>query len=160
MSPWVYITLQLKALRLAIGIVSSILILAGLWSRRRQFSLVEAYLMAYIGILLIWPFDDPRFLAPVIPLMFVYGWLGLCSLNPQPQALRRFVLSYSVVFCCFGAVAMGDSLRVTYFDRLRPWRECRVYMVDIPAWLTAYDRYGGLRPQSVDSRDKAERAVP
>jgi hypothetical protein len=159
-SPRVFITLQLQALRLAVGFVSTLLILAGLWSRRRQFSMIEGYLAAYVGILLIWPFDDTRFLAPVLPLLFAYAWLGLCSLKPKPQTLRRLVVCYSVVFCFFGAVAMGDSLRVTYLDRLRPWRECKAYMIDIPAWLTAYDRYGGLRPHSVESRDKPERVVP
>jgi hypothetical protein len=160
LSPWVYITLQLKALRLAFGTVAAILILAGLWSRRRQFSPIEAYFLAYVGILLLWPFDDTRFFAPVLPLLFAFAWLGLCSLKPKPQTLRRFVVAYSAVFCCIGAVAMIDSLHVTFFDRLRPWRECKVYIVDIPAWLTAYDRYGGVRPRSVESGDKAQRAVP
>ena len=159
-SPWVYITLQLKALRLAFGILSAILILAGLWSRRRQFSPVEAYFMAYVGILFIWPFDDTRFFAPVLPLLFAFAWLGLCSLKPKPQTLRRFVVSYSAVFCIFGVVAMSDSLRVTFFDRQRPWRECRVYIIDFPTWLTAYDSYGGLRTTIVSSGDKAKRVVP
>jgi hypothetical protein len=160
MSPAVYVTLQLKALRLAVGVVAVLLILAGLWSRRRKFSAIEAYLLGYIGILLIWPFDDSRFFGPVIPLLFAFGWSGLCALKPKPQTLRRFAVSYSVVFCCFGAVAMSDSLRVTYFDRMRPWRECNVYLVDIPDWLSAYNRYGGLRPQSIDNRDHMERVVP
>jgi hypothetical protein len=159
-SPWVYITEQFRALRMAVGLVFSILILAGLWTRRRQLAPVEGYFFAFVGILLIWPFDDPRFFAPVLPLLFAYAWLGLRALQPPPVALRRFLAAYCFVFCCLGAVAMGDSLRVTYFDRLHPWHECRVYMADIPTWLAAYDRYGGLRPIPVNSRGKAERVVP
>lgn len=157
-SPWVQITLQLGALRLAVGIIFTILILAGLWSRRRRISPIEGYLIAYVGILMIWPFDDTRFFAPVIPLLFAYAWFGLCALNPPPRAARRFVAAYCVVFCLLGAAAMGDSLRVTYFDRLRPWRECRDNLVGTPAWFKAYDRYGGLRAAD-DTRDKAARVA-
>jgi hypothetical protein len=160
LSPGVQMTLQLRALRIAVGLVFLVLIFAGLWSRRRRLSPIEGYLTAYVGILAIWPFDDTRFFAPVIPLLFAYAWLGLCSLKPPPQALRRFVLSYCVIFCFFGVVAMGDALRVTYFDRLRPWRECRAYLVDIPDWFKAYNRYGGLRANSDNIRDKAARVVP
>jgi hypothetical protein len=160
LSPGVQIMLELRALRIAVGLIFGFLVLAGLWSRRRRISLVEGYLTGYIGILLIWPFDDTRFIAPIIPLLFTYAWLGLRALNPPQRGLRCFVVSYCVIFCFLGAVAMGDCLRVTYFDRLRPWRECRGYLLDIPTWLEAYHRYGGLRSDSVDIRKRVERVVP
>ena len=159
MPPSVYLTLQVRTLRQAVGIVFAIVVLAGVWSRRRRFWAVEAYLAAYVGILLLWPFDDPRFFAPVLPLLFAYAWLGLCSLKPAPRPLGRFVAAYSVVFCLIGALAMADSLRVTYFDRLRPWRECHRYMTDFPDWQAAYDRYGGLRALAAGSEENSKRAV-
>jgi hypothetical protein len=159
-SPGVLFMLQMHALRIVVGSVALVLILVGLWSRRRQFSTVEAYLLAFMGILLIWPFDDPRFLAPVVPLLFGYAWLGLRSLRFQPQSLQRFATAYSAVFCLLGVIALADSLDVTYFDRLRPWRECGVYVPDIPSWLTAFDRYGGVRPQSIRFTPRPPRFTP
>lgn len=159
-SPSVLVTLQLRAVRLAVGSVAVALVLAGLWRRRREFSPVEAYLLAYVGILLIWPFDDTRFFAPVLPLLFAFAWLGLRSLKLQPLNLRRFAVSYCVVFCLFGAVAFGDSLRVTYFDRQRPWRECSDWLSNFPSWLTAFDRYGGVRPRTIHGSLSPEQVVP
>lgn len=137
---------ELRGLRQAVGIVSVILIFAGLWSRRRRFSHVEAYLTAYVGILLIWPYEDTRFFAPVIPLLLAFAWLGLRSLNPQPRTLARFVSIYAAAFCLFGAVAMGDSLRTAFFYPERASRESWRYVGSLPAQQAAFDRYGGTRP--------------
>ena len=148
-SPHVLSVLILRSVRLATGGMTVVLLVAGLWSRRRHFGPVEAYFLAFVGILMIWPFDDTRFFAPVLPLLLAYCWRGLCSLKIEPLALRRFGVWYTAVYCLFGLVALGDSLRVTYFDRLQPWRECAVYVADLPDWLTAFDRYGGVRPAKI-----------
>jgi hypothetical protein len=159
-SPGVLIMLQLRAVRLAVGAAALVLIGAGLWARRRQFGPLEAYFFGFLGILLIWPFDDTRFLAPVLPLFLAYAWRGLCSWPIKPQNLRRFAVGYSVVVCLFGALALADSLRVTYLDRERPWRECGAYVADIPLWLTAFDRYGGVRPETIHRSPRPPRVVP
>ena len=137
---------ELRGLRQAVGIISVILIFAGLWSRRRRFSPVEAYLTAYVGILLIWPYEDPRFFAPVIPFLFAFAWLGLRSLKPQPRTLSRFVRVYAAVFCLFGAVAIGESLHTAFFDPEAAARESWRYVGSLTAQQSAFDRYGGIRP--------------
>jgi hypothetical protein len=145
-SPSVLVTLQLRATRFVFGAVAAALILVGFRTRRRRFAPVDAYLLAYFGILFLWPYDDPRFFAPVLPLLFALGWLGLRSFNFEPRKLRRVATAYSLVFCTFGAAALADSLYVTYVDRLQPWRECSKYTPAMPEWLAAFDRYGGVRP--------------
>jgi hypothetical protein len=159
-SPGVLVMLQLRAVRMVTGVAALVLILAGLWARRRQFGPVEVYLLGFVGILLIWPFDDTRFFAPVLPLILAYAWRGLRSWPIRPQNLRRFAVAYSVVFCVFGALALGDSLRVTYFDRGQPWRECGSYVTAFPLWLTAFDRYGGVRPEKIHRTPQPPRVVP
>jgi hypothetical protein len=144
-SPSVLVTLQLRATRFVFGVIAAALILAGCWSRRRRFAPVDAYLLGYFGILILWPYDDPRFFAPILPLLFALGWLGLRFFNLEARHLRRIATVYSLVFCTFGAVAMSDSLYVTYFDRLQPWRDCSRYIFAMPEWLAAFDRYGGVR---------------
>ena len=127
---------------------NAVLILAGFWARRRRFSPVDAYLLGYFGILFLWPYDDPRFFAPVLPLLFALGWIGLRSFPIEARNLRRLAIAYSIVFCVFGTVAMSDSLYVTYFDRLEPWREISRYAPAVPDWVAAFDRYGGVRPHT------------
>jgi len=155
-SPSILVTLQLRSVRVVFGLIALVLIVLGLWSHRRQASILEAYLFAFFGILLIWPFDDTRFLAPVLPLLLALGWLGLRSLKIQPLKLQRFAVGYCVVYALFGAIALGDALRVTYFDRGQPWRECGGYVADIPDWLAAYDHYGGVRPSIIHSSPKSD----
>jgi hypothetical protein len=145
-SPSVLVTMQLRATRFAFGGAAVLVLLVGAWTRRHRFSSADAYLAAYFGILFIWPYDDPRFFGPVVPLLLALGWLGLRSFNFKAQNLRRFATVYSVIFCLFGAVALADSLYVTYFDRLQPWRDCGRYVPAFPEWLAAFDRYGGIRP--------------
>ncbi len=159
-APGVLIMLQLRAVRMVMGVAALVLVLAGLWARRRQFGPVEAYFFGFVGILLIWPFDDTRFLAPVLPLILAYAWRGLRSWPIRPQNLQRFVVAYAAVFCLFGALALGDSLRVTYFDRGQPWRECGTYVADLPLWLTAFDRYGGVRPEKIHRSPRPPRVAP
>ncbi len=145
-SPSVLVTLQLQATRFVFGAVAAAFILAGFWTRRGRLAPVDAYLLGYFGILFLWPYDDPRFFAPILPLLFALGWLGLRSFNFQARNLRRVAMAYSLVFCTFGAAALANSLYVTYFDRLQPWRECSKYTPAMPEWLAAFDRYGGVRP--------------
>lgn len=145
-SPSVLVTLQLQATRFVFGAAAVALILAGFWTRRRRLSPVDAYLAAYFGILAIWPYDDPRFFAPILPLLFALAWLGLRSFKFEARNLQRVATVYTLAFCLFGAAALADSLYVTYFDRLRPWREVSRYAPAVPEWMAAYDRYGGLRP--------------
>jgi hypothetical protein len=145
-SPAILITLQLRATRFVFGVAAVALILAGLWTRRLRLSPVDAYLAAYFGILFLWPYDDPRFFAPVLLFLFALTWLGLRSFRFEARNLRRLATAYTTVFCLFGAVALADSLYVTYFDRLRPWREVSRYAPAVPAWIAAFDRYGGVRP--------------
>jgi hypothetical protein len=51
----------------------------GLWQRLRSSTppLLEVYTLAYLGIVLLWPFDEgPRFVVVVFPLLLLYVALG------------------------------------------------------------------------------------
>ena len=130
-SPCVYVS----------GLVAIGFIFAGA-IRRRVFSFLEVYLACYVGILLVWPFTDPRFFAPVIPLLLAYGWIGLRSLSGRP-AVKRVAVCYCVVFCLLGGVAMGHSLYESNSGRTpthlidQQWRK---HHVD---WFAAYRHFGG-----------------
>ncbi len=114
-SPNEFVTAELEAIRYAFGIMAAALILFGAL-RHKRLSYVEVYLASYTTILMLWPFTDVRFWAPVLPLFFAYGWIGLRSMAPE-RAARRAAVGYCVIYSLFGAVAMLHSLNASTLDR-------------------------------------------
>ena len=149
-------TSELQSFRYVFGLAAIGFILAGA-IRRRVFSFIEVYLGCYTAILLVWPFTDPRFFAPVLPLFLAYGWIGWQSL-PHTRTLRRAAVCYCVVFCLFGAVAMGNSLYEATFDRSRTNRFCQQWLKHRPDWFAAYRVFGGDRdaPKQNDANRSTE----
>lgn len=89
--------------------------------RRSRLGSVEAYLATYAAILLFWPYGDPRFWIPVIPLIaaaLLSSW--------QPWALtgwkRRLSLSYSAIYILMGVAALAYSTRITFSGEQFPFR--------------------------------------
>jgi hypothetical protein len=146
-SPLVLLAMELRSTRYLIGAACVALIGLGLLARARWSSL-EAYLAAYVAILLIWPFEAVRFWAPVLPFLLALLWTGLKSTNLSSRLLSRAAVIYSLFFIACGAVAMGNSLDTTLADRGKPWRENGLWLQHHPTWLAAYDRFGGNRPQT------------
>ncbi len=78
-----------------VTIVPLILILLGLWySFREGVGLLEWYFVVYEAMILFWPWElEIRFLYPVAPLIFLYGWRGgllvwRAAQNPDPVLLE------------------------------------------------------------------------
>ncbi len=151
-------TRELQSLRYVFGLAAIGIILAGA-IHRRVFSFIEAYLACYVGILLVWPFNDPRFFAPVLPLLLAYGWIGLQSLSGR-LAVKRAAVCYCAVFCLFGAVAMGHSIYQSTFDRARTNFVCRQWMQHHADWYAAYRRFGGDRDAAQESDARQSQAAP
>jgi small-conductance mechanosensitive channel len=143
-APSVMLTMELHAIRYVSGGLAIGLILMGI-CRLRRFSHTEAFLGAYVAILLIWPFTAVRFWAPVLPLLLGYGWIGLRSAAQSRPTLTKATACYCVVFCLFGSIAMIQTLRESFFDRGRQGRESRLWLNHHPRWLAAYERFGGER---------------
>ncbi len=97
----------------------------GLWSRRGSFGSLDVLAVAYSLIVLVWPFYDPRFWLPVIPLLAAYVFLGC---KPLAGALRgrRFLSILATIYCglflAFGALAMAYSIRITFAGGQFPQR--------------------------------------
>ena len=55
---------------------------------RTQF--VELYILLYIALYMIWPFNMPRFWAPILPIMLAYAAIALCEFGTRfsPQSHR------------------------------------------------------------------------
>ncbi len=51
--------------------------LVGLVHRLKRITVLEIFLVVYVGILLVWPFRQPNYLIPAIPLLSYYFFVGL-----------------------------------------------------------------------------------
>ena len=80
-----------------------------IWARRRRLGPVEAFVLCYGGILLIWPFADPRFWLPVIPL--IAGWLAWAVGELTPRSVRPTLLGYAGAFAVLGFMGQAFNAR-------------------------------------------------
>lgn len=97
----------------AVGVLVLSLVCGGVALRRRQFGVVEAYFIAYVAIIFVWPFADPRFWLPVIPLLIAYSGLSLRRLAQGAMA-REFLRGYVVLYAVIGLVALASSTALTF----------------------------------------------
>lgn len=102
-----------KVLLPCAGALFIALIAAGLWMRRRSFGPVEVFLIGYAAILFAWPYYDPRFWLPVLPLLFGYAAGALQRVIP-PALNKELLAAYVMVFSMLGVMVLGVSIRITY----------------------------------------------
>lgn len=117
---WRIVVLQLLTLLLLLGYVAAI---------RRQITLAEIYLPIALGITIIWPFHEVRYLLPLLPFLLLYALEGLRFLLSQGQQFTRFSLRAQeqnvwqvavwglVVFCLATHVAYIRALRSPATER-------------------------------------------
>ena len=104
------ITLLRGAPGIALGAVTAALLIVG-FLRRKRFGVCEAYLFAYAAIVAVWPYYDPRFLLPVIPLLISYLYLGLSHLV-MSHWLKPIVVIWATAYFAAGTVALGYSAKI------------------------------------------------
>jgi hypothetical protein len=80
----------------------------GLWELGRRLPAAAIYLACYAGILLVWPYSLPRFLAPVIPLLLLVLFLGLARLVRQRRDARAWALP-SVLALLLVVSGLGEN---------------------------------------------------
>ena len=95
-----------------VGLVGHALLLVGLWRTRWYASPLSVYFAAYYAILLVWPYQDPRFLLPVLPLIGVFTILGLQGVLAGAWG-RGLGWAYSAGFAALGLVALVLVSRVS-----------------------------------------------
>lgn len=151
------ITAELQMSSRLLGIAAMALVAFGA-VRRKRFSFVEAFLASYVLVLAVWPFNDPRFWAPVVPLLFAYGWLGLKSLAGVKAAVVAKL--YCIVFCLFGVTAMAHSLDASFIHRSATVRQSFAFMSRTAEWLNVYKQFGGEVPTPMAIYSRPLRKTP
>ena len=102
-----------KVLLPCAGALFLALIAAGLWMRRRRFGPVELFFLGYAAILFVWPYYDPRFWLPVLPLLFGYAATAVDRVI-QRGLNKELIAAYVMVFSMVGILVLGVSIRITY----------------------------------------------
>ncbi|HEX6133069.1 MAG TPA: glycosyltransferase family 39 protein [Longimicrobiales bacterium] len=64
-------------------LVSLALAFTGFAVKLRSASIVEAFVLAYAGMIFVWGFINPRYLIPLIPLLFYYAIVGVHRLTQR-----------------------------------------------------------------------------
>jgi hypothetical protein len=95
-----------------LGIAISVVILVGLLHRRDRICSIEVYFIAYVGIILVWPYRDPRFWIPILPLVMAYARVGL-STWPRTKFWTPYLRAFKLAFALTGVVALIYTTRLS-----------------------------------------------
>jgi len=98
---------SLRGIVFATGLVVPILLVLGARQRRRL-AAIDVYTASYLGILLVWPYQDARFWIPLFPVFLGYAWLALARYADY-RALRWVGVTYLAAFSLLGVVALAYS---------------------------------------------------
>ncbi len=102
-----------------VGILMIALVFRGIWLRRRSFGVLEVAILAYGGMVFIWPYPDARFWLPVLPL--IAGFVALAMID---AASHRYFRIVGPVMCAWftlaGLVAMAYSTRISWAGKRFP----------------------------------------
>jgi hypothetical protein len=98
----------------ALGFAGWILVALGaVWMLRRGMLPLVAYLLAYFGLMMAWPYYDTRFWIPLLPIFALAVWGMLLDFSTNKNALR---LGLAGIFAChfiLGSVALAFSTRIS-----------------------------------------------
>jgi len=84
-----------------VGAAAFLLVLGGLFSRRRRLGVVDIFFMSYSAVILVWPFYDPRFWLPVLPFLVAYVGLSI------QYCVQKGISTHVFEVWAFGFAIMG-----------------------------------------------------
>ena len=104
------------------GALSLVLIGLGVRARKLAIGPMEVYLATYAGLLLVWPYADPRLLLPFLPFLFGPAILGVVSwLRRRPSGVALgLAWGHLLGYTALGVLALGWSTRLTFSGRRFP----------------------------------------
>jgi hypothetical protein len=105
---------------LTAGALALLLFVAGTFLLRKRSPLIFFYLFGYGVLILPWPFTDPRFWLPAMPLVLVAIHQALAA--PRWHVPKMVFVTYVMVFCTLGFAALGYSTWLTFSGSKFPYR--------------------------------------
>lgn len=114
----------------------------GFWVRRHRFGVVEAYVLAYVGLHIVYPFFLDRHWLPLIPFALVYYRDAVATV--LPGAARVIAASYAGWFVVAGVVTLAVNTRISYSGSDFP----SLYRYNPETYRAAFD--GSVSPAHPD----------
>jgi hypothetical protein len=132
-----------KPVTLVAGCVLLAVVSWALWSRRRSLGPVDGFVIATLVIVLLFPYEHPRFLLPVVPYL-----IGYCVL--AARRLPRVALVYALLFTAVGLTGLAASTRLSYSGDRFPERYADGALASTYRLAWGLDEEGETQP--VDER--------
>ena len=96
-----------------VGAAAFLLVLCGLFSRRRQLGVVDIFFLTYSAVILVWPFYDPRFWLPVLPFLVAYVGLSIQYCVKKGISVHVFEL-WTMGFAIMGLPVLASSTILSF----------------------------------------------
>jgi hypothetical protein len=96
---------------------------------------------------MVWPFYDPRFWLPVIPLLIAYSAVSLRRVARGAMG-GEFLGAYVIAFAVMGLVALAATTSLTFSGDKFP--EAYGYREFHSTYCVAWHRQGNFDPKEVD----------
>jgi len=105
---------------LTIGGIAMLLFFAGIATLMKRSMWTSFYMLGFSGLILPWPYTDPRFWLPALPFVLLTIHAGATTVFKHvPKSLVR---TYCTVFCALGIAALGYSTWITFSGAQFPYR--------------------------------------
>jgi hypothetical protein len=82
------------------------------YNRRNKLLLVDYYIVSYLLIIFFWPYKDPRFWLPIMPLLICEIAFLAKKMNIS-RLLEATFCTYLIIFSLMGMLALGYSTRLS-----------------------------------------------
>jgi dolichyl-phosphate-mannose-protein mannosyltransferase len=123
-----------------LGVVSLIIVAGFVRSFVRHRRVFDIYVIFYLGIFIVWPAREPRFLVPILPFILHYCWSGSRWVLHRALPMDRKLLLTGVVGACFVSYFVLANLiidaRIVAAQRRQPF-----YQNDSPSSIRAIESF-------------------
>jgi hypothetical protein len=110
--------LNYRAEFVLVGLIAIGLCAVALWSRCRRLGALDVYLIAYAGVVALYPFWQLRLWVPVLPFLLAYLLFGWCTLwgDTANAAQSRAGIAYCAAFVLVGCLCAINFTRSTVYQ--------------------------------------------
>jgi hypothetical protein len=123
-----------------LGVLSLIIVASFVQSFVKHKRVFDVYVIFYLGIFIVWPAREPRFLLPIVPFILHYFWSGSRWVLHRALPMNRKLLFTSVAGACFVSYFVLANLiidaRIVAAQRRQPF-----YQNDSPSSIRAIQSF-------------------
>jgi hypothetical protein len=98
------------------GMIIALITMFGFCSRLSNLQLMDLYAIISLGIIFLWPYYQPRFWVPLIPVIFTYLFMGITTLWHW-RCIRIIATTAGIGYVVLGLIALGHSTWLTFSDK-------------------------------------------